>query len=124
MKTKKSLRATSNWSNGLGPIVHVDAIVSCLFLVGACSAFCSLGWVVMVYLLLLAVWLGLVMSAGLRGFAHVAAVVLLGMKCILSLSVLPLLLCGRDMPAFSLVSLTPCDLFSPSRIIWGYFTTS
>ena len=91
--------------------------------VDACSAFCSLGWVVMVYLLLLAVLLVLVMLTGLRGFAHIAAVVLLGMRCILCLSVLPLLLYDSDMLASSLSALTPCVPFSLSKIIWEFSTT-
>ncbi len=61
VRLTRGVLCPAHMSSGFGLIVHVDAIVSCLFLVGACSAFCSLGWVVMVCQLLLAVWLGLVM---------------------------------------------------------------
>ena len=69
-------------------------IVRCLSLVGACNAFYSLGWVVLVCLLLLVVWLAmvLVMLPGFRGFVCATAVVLLGLRRISCLSVLHLLL--------------------------------
>lgn len=56
-------------------------------------------------LLLLAVWLVMVMLIGSTGLAHVATVVLLGMRCTLCLSVLPLLICSSGMLAFSPVTL-------------------
>ena len=73
-------------SSGSCLTVHVDAIVSCLSLVDVCSAFCSLDWVVMGYLLLLVI----VMLIGYNRVQHVATVVLSGMRCTLCLSVLPL----------------------------------
>ena len=73
---------------------HVGGIVSFLFLGGACSDFCSLGWVVMACRLLLAVsvrpqpkprlllavWLVLAMWAGLTGSVWLATVVVLAMR--------------------------------------------
>ena len=55
--------------SGLSLIAHVGGIVSFLFLGGACSDFCSLGWAVMACGLLLAVWLVLG-SAGHLGRAN------------------------------------------------------
>ena len=46
-------------SSGLGHIAFVGVIVICLFLVGACSAFCNLGMVAIACLLLLVVLLAL-----------------------------------------------------------------
>ena len=46
---------------GLSLIARIGVIVSFLFLGGACNAFCILDWVVMAWLLLLAVWLVLAM---------------------------------------------------------------
>ena len=63
-------------------------------------------------------------SPGLSGFARVATLVLLGMKGTLFLSVLPLHLYGGGMLACSLVTPIPRGPFSPSVIIWEYFTTS
>ena len=54
---------------------HAGGIVSFLFLGGACSDFCSLGWAVMACRLLLAVWLVLAMWTGLTGFVWLATVV-------------------------------------------------
>ena len=48
-------------SNGSSLIACVGGIVSFLFLGGACSGSCSLGWAVMVCQLLLAGWLVLAM---------------------------------------------------------------
>ena len=48
-------------SSGLSLIAHVGGVVSSLFLGGACSEFCSLGWAVMACRLLLAGWLALAM---------------------------------------------------------------
>lgn len=48
-------------SNDAGLTEREEAIVSCLFLVGACSVVCSLGWGGVVHLLLSAIWLVLVM---------------------------------------------------------------
>ena len=45
----------------LNLVAHVGGIVSFLFLGGACSNFCSLGWAVMACQLLLAGWLALAM---------------------------------------------------------------
>ena len=64
------------------PYSHVRGIVSFLFLGGACSGFCSLGWAVMACQLLMAVWLVLAMWTGLTGFVWLATVVLLVMKSI------------------------------------------
>ncbi len=68
-------------NSGLGHTAFVGVIVICLFLAGACSAFCSLGLVAMACLLLLVVWLVLLMLAGLTGSAWLATVVLWGMRC-------------------------------------------
>ena len=68
-------------NSGLGHTAFVGVIVICLFLVGACSAFCSLGLVAIAYLLLLVVWLMLLMLTGLTGCAWLAIVVLWGMRC-------------------------------------------
>ena len=48
-------------SSGLSLIAHVAGIVNLLFLGGACSDICSLGWAVMACRLLLAGWLALAM---------------------------------------------------------------
>ena len=56
-------------SSGLGHTAFVGVIVICLFLVGACSAFCSLGLVAIACLLLLVVLLALLMLLGLTGCA-------------------------------------------------------
>ena len=58
----------------------LEWLLSCLLLVGAYSAFCSLGLVAMAYLLLLVVLLALLMLLGLTGCAWLAMVVLLGMR--------------------------------------------
>ena len=68
-------------NSGLGHTAFVGVIVICLFLAGACSAFCSLGLVAIAYLLLLVVWLVLLMLTGLTGCAWLAIVVLWGMSC-------------------------------------------
>ena len=67
-------------SSDLSLVAHVKGIVSFLFLGGACSDFCSLGWAVMACQLLLAVWLVLAMQTGLTGFVWLATVVLSAMK--------------------------------------------
>ena len=69
-------------SNGLSLIAHVGGIVSFLFLGGARSDFCSLGWAVMACRLLLAVWLVLAMRPGLIGSVWLATVVVLAMRSI------------------------------------------
>ena len=69
-------------SSGLSLIARVGGFVNFLFLGGACSDFCSLGWAVMACQLLLAGWLALPMWTGLTGFVWLATVVLLAMKCI------------------------------------------
>ncbi len=94
-------------NSGLGHTAFVGVIVICLFLAGACSAFCSLGLVAMAYLLLLVVWLVLLMLTGLTGCAWLAIVVLWGMRCTWFLSVLPLLLYGLGMRACSQAAQTP-----------------
>ncbi len=65
-------------NSDLGHTAFVGVIVICLFLAGACSAFCSLGLVAIAYLLLLVVWLVLLMLTGLTGCAWLAIVVLWG----------------------------------------------
>ena len=55
---------------------------SFLFLGGACSDFCSLGWAVMACRLLLALWLVLAVWAGLIGSVWHATVVVLAMNSI------------------------------------------
>ena len=60
-----------------GYLVPPSGIVSFLFLGGACSSFCSLGWAVMACRLLLAIWLVLAMWAGLIGSVWLATVVVL-----------------------------------------------
>jgi len=89
-------------NSGLGHTAFVGVIVICLFLVGACSAFCSLAC-----LLLLVVWLVLLMLTGLTGCAWLAIVVLWGLRCTWFLSVLPLLLYGLGTQACSQVAQTP-----------------
>ena len=79
-------------SSGLSLIARVGGIVNFLFLGGACSDVCSLGWAVMACQLLLAGWLAQAMWTGLKGFVWLATVVLLAMKCIWFLSVPPWLL--------------------------------
>ena len=69
-------------SGGFSLIARVGGIVNFLFLGGACSSFCILGWAVMACRLLLAGWLALAMQTGLTGFVWLATVVLLAMKCI------------------------------------------
>ena len=69
-------------SSGSSLIARVEGIASFLFLGGACSGFCSLGWAVMACQLLLAVWLVLAMWTGLTGFVWLATVVQLAMKSI------------------------------------------
>ncbi len=54
-------------NSGLGHTAFVGVIVICLFLVGACSAFRSLGLVAIACLLLLVVWLVLLILLGLTG---------------------------------------------------------
>ena len=68
-------------NSGLGHTAFVGVIVICLFLAGACSAFCSLGLVAIACLLLLVVWLVLLMLTGLTGCAWLAIVVLWVMRC-------------------------------------------
>ena len=63
-------------------LAHVGGIVSFLFLGGACSGFCSLGWAGMACRLLLAVWLVLAMWTGLTGLVWLATLVLLVMRSI------------------------------------------
>jgi hypothetical protein len=94
-------------SSGLGHTAFVGVIVFCLFLVGACSALCSLGLVAMACLLLLVDLLALLMLIGLTGCAWLAIVVLWGMRSTWFLNVLPLLLCGLGMQACSRAALTP-----------------
>ena len=65
-------------SRGVGHIAFVGVIVICLFLAGACGAFCRLGSVAMACLLLLVVLLTLLMLTGLTGCAYLAMVVLWG----------------------------------------------
>ena len=67
-------------SSGLSLISHVGGgIVSVLFLGGACSGFCRLGWAVMACQLLLAGRLALAMETGL---VWLTAVMLLAMKAV------------------------------------------
>ena len=94
-------------SSGLGHTAFVAVIVICLFLVGACSAFCSLGLDAMACLLLLVVLLALLMLTGLTECAWLATVVLRGMRSTWFLNVLPLLLCGLGRQACSRTALTP-----------------
>ena len=94
-------------NSGLGHTAFVGVIVICLFLAGACSAFCSLGLVAITCLLLLVVWLALLMLIGLTGCAWLAIVVLWGMKSTWFLSVLPLLLYGLGTQACSQVAQAP-----------------
>ena len=65
-------------SSALGHTAYVDFTVLCLYLAGACGAFCSLGLVAMA--LLLVVLLALPMLTGLRGCACLAIVVLWGSR--------------------------------------------
>ncbi len=75
LRKKQQPHSSSALTNsGLGHTAFVGVIVICLFLAGACSAFCSLGLVAMAYLLLL-------MLTGLTGCAWLAIVVLWGMRC-------------------------------------------
>ena len=76
-------------SSALSLIAYIGGIVSFLFLGGACSGFCTLGWAVMACQLLLAVWLVLAVQTGPTGFVWLATVVLLAMKSIRYSSVLP-----------------------------------
>ena len=73
---------SAHTSSGSSLIAHVEGIASFMFLGGACSGFCSLGWAVMACELLLVVWLVLAMWTGLTGFVWLATVtvVLLAMK--------------------------------------------
>ena len=64
-------------TSGLSLTAHVGGNVSFLFLGGACSDFCRLGWTVMACRLLLAVWLVLAMWTG---SVWLATVVLLAMR--------------------------------------------
>ena len=94
-------------SSGSGHTAFVSVIVICLFLVGACSAFCSLGFNAMACILLLVVLLALLMLIGLTECAWLAIVVLWGMRSMWSLNVLHLLLCGLGVQACSRKALTP-----------------
>ena len=94
-------------SSGSGHTAFVIAIVICLFLVGACSAFCSLGFNAMACILLLVVLQALLMLIGLTECAWLAIVVLWGMRSMWSLNVLHLLLCGLGVQACSRKALTP-----------------
>ena len=58
---KGFFHARTSSARGLSLVAHVGDIVSFLFLGGACSIFCSLGWAVMACQLLLAGWLALAM---------------------------------------------------------------
>ena len=89
-------------SSGLGRIAFVGVIVNCLFLAGACGAFCHLSSVAMACLLL-----ALLMLTGLTGCACLAIVVLWGMKSTWFSNVLPLLLCVLGMQACAQEALTP-----------------
>ncbi len=66
---------------GLSLLASVGAIVSYLFLVGACSDFYSLGLVLFSCQLFLTVLLEASMLPGPIGCAHIVAVWLLQMKC-------------------------------------------
>ncbi len=67
-------------NSGLGHTAFVGVVVICLFLAGACSAFCSLGLDAIACLLLLVVWLVLLMLTGRTGSAWLAIVVLWGLR--------------------------------------------
>jgi hypothetical protein len=66
---------------GSGLLASIGGIVSCLFLVGACSGFYNLDLVLISCHLFLAVLLGASMLPGLVGSAHIVVVWLLQMKC-------------------------------------------
>ncbi len=66
---------------GLGLLAGTCGIVSCLFLVGACSGFYSLGWALINCQLLSGVLLGVSMLPEPIGSAHIVVVWLLQMNC-------------------------------------------
>ncbi len=65
---------------GLSLLTSIGAIVSYLFLVGACSGFCSLG-LVLFNCQFLVVLLGASMLPGPIGCVHIVVVMLSQMKC-------------------------------------------
>ena len=66
---------------GLDLLAGTGGIVSCLFLVGACSGFYSLGWALINCQSFLGVLLGVSMLPGPIGSAHIVVVWLLQMNC-------------------------------------------
>lgn len=103
------------YESSVGLTAYIGTVVSCLFLVGLYNAFWSLGWVVMVHLLLLAVWLVLVLLAGLSRFAPFVTMLLLGMKLHPLLNVMLLVISGGGMLACSLTGGT--DTMRPSMVM-------
>ncbi len=72
---------------GSSLLARVDSTVSYLFLVGACSNFCSLDLVLTSCQLCLAVLLGASLLPGLVGCAHIVVAWLLQMNCTCFLNV-------------------------------------
>ncbi|DBA85583.1 TPA: hypothetical protein ACH3X2_005652 [Trebouxia sp. C0005] len=66
---------------GLNLLASIGGIVSCLFLVAACSGFFSLDWALINCQLFSGVLLGVSMLPELIGFAHIVVVWLLQMTC-------------------------------------------
>jgi len=66
---------------GLDLLASIGGIVSCLFLVGACSGFFSLGWALINCQLFSGVLLGVSMLPEPIGSAHVVVVWLWQMNC-------------------------------------------
>jgi len=66
---------------GLDLLASIGGIVSCLFLVGACSGFFSLGWALISCQLFSGVLLGVSMLPEPRGSAHIVVVWLWQMSC-------------------------------------------
>ena len=66
---------------GLDHLAGIGGIVSCLFLVGACSGFYNLGWALITCQLFSGVLLGPSMLPEPTGSAHVVVVWLLQMNC-------------------------------------------
>ena len=79
--SKKKQFCSVHTTIGLDLLASIGGIVNCLFLIGACSGFSSLGWALINCQLFLGVLLGLSMLTEPIGSARIVVVWLLQMKC-------------------------------------------